>query len=423
MRVLIIALGLCVADALRIQAKKKDTWAMEGNAGTISFGKISAPIYDISDEPFQNIDFARGRAHGQHGSKTDEAADIDGPAAGYDGGLSTKGKEKIIAEAMKECTPDNSQKEAEKNPVGKVPYGFPKTSAIPATSFYGQQIRQHTQATMGCSVNNCQVPTYLAAREEAKEPQKIPRIIWMTMADSLLAGKIGPFQYSLMAEHFKQNPEYEWVVSGDEMSLAFMHSKEVKPEWTEAYDKARNGAERADIWRYAVMYVYGGVYMDSDMTAVAPYKTFVDTKADIVQQCTEKGSANSGRFETSQFALFMSPGSKLISSLLDKIAEKFKVGLGLPLTIRLTGPGALSQEYVAYNTCGMKSCGSASAKVCGVTVDSCEDPELGKVVLLYKVRDFNTGKVWHKSDVCALAETRSKFTHWAQAGKAQGGKK
>jgi len=292
-------------------------------------------------------------------------------------------------------------------------------------SFYAKQAAQHASATMGCSGDSCQIPSYLAPREEAKEAQAIPRVIWMTMSDSLLSGKTGPFQYSMLAEHFKQNPEYEWVVSGDEMSHAFMNSDEVKKEWTEAYDKARNGAEKADIWRYAVLHKYGGVYMDTDMTAVAPYRTFIDSQAQIVQQCTSKGSRL--KYETSQYGLFFAPASKLLATLLDEIAAKYSSGASLPLTIRLTGPGALAQVYMKMAPCGMKSCTSDSPnKVCGqggkALEESCDDPTLGKVVLLSKVRDFNTGKVWHKSDVCALAETRSKVTHWAQAKGTDGGR-
>merc|ERR1719272_31924 len=203
-----------------------------------------------------------------------------------------------------------------------------------------------------------------------------------------------------------------------------MKSNEVKKEWTEAYSKARNGAEKADIWRYSVLHKYGGVYMDTDMSAIAPYKSFIDSKAHIVQQCTMKGKADSNKYETSQYGLFFAPGSKLLATLLDDIAARFNSPLvSLPLTILLTGPGALAHAYMKYRVCGMHACDSKSPnKVCGIGMDSCEDPELGNVVLLHNVRDFNTGKVWHKSDVCALAETRSKFTHWAQQTGSKGGR-
>jgi len=48
---------------------------------------------------------------------------------------------------------------------------------------------------------------------------------------------------------------------------------------------------------------------------------------------------------------------------------------------------------------------------------------MGKVKFLTGKRDFNTGMVWHKADVCSLAETRSKVSHWTSGGKSSGGKK
>jgi len=440
---------LLTTSALNIQKKKKDPVAYAavpsgsavsfgktdktvwtGQTGMVSFGKtdktiISAPIYDVSDEPFQNINLAK-----RFGTDADHDFDANAKAIeNFDGeqdkdgsptNLGAKEKAKIVAEKMKECTPEASLKLTKKYPVEKIPAGFPQKSGLPAGSFYAQQAAEHSQATYGCSEKSCQLPTYLAPREEAKNLQVIPRIIWMTTSDQMLAGKAGPFQYNMMAEHWTKNPEYEFVCSGDAMSAAFMETDEVKPEWREAYKKARNGAEKADIWRYAVMYKYGGVYMDTDMSAFAAYNTFVDAKADVVQQATNKGK---GAYEMSQFALLFAPKHPLMLDVLTGIAAKFSApALGSVMTIALTGPGALAASFAKHTVCGMTP-EKGSTKVSGKNMKSaCESKELGKVVLLMAERDFNTGHRWHKDDVCALAESRTLFSHWAQAGKAAGGK-
>jgi len=269
------------------------------------------------------------------------------------------------------------------------------------------------------------VPAYLAPRKAAKEAQEIPRIIWMTMSDKILNGEMGPFQYRLLAEYFKKNPEYEFIVSGDAVSDSFMKSPEVKKTWQEAYTKARNGAEKADIWRYAVMYLYGGVYMDADCTAIAPLSEVVEKDAKFIQQFTPKSTKGKEQgYESATYGLFFAPGNQVLEDLLDDIATKYNGDTSsLPLTIDLTGPKALARIYATFGVCGIQACPGSPNKVCNVTQDSCVDDKLGKAILLWKDRDFNTGKVWHKSDVCAMQETRTKVPHWAQYSHADGGKK
>jgi len=356
MRVLLLSLGFYAASALRIQAYLKDAAVpSNGIAGTIAFGKVTAPIYDVSDEPFQNIRFAG--IHGVARNGADASGEMDGP-----GNTNPNNRGGYIAAAMKECTPEVGQKLSEKYPAGPIPkpartYLAKNVSSLPENSFYASEAVK--SKTWGCTGASCQVPTYVPARERAKGSQKIPRIVWMTVTDKLLNGEAGPFQYNQLVEHSDLNPEYEWIVSGDAASDAFMKTDEVKKEWQTAYSKARNGAEKADIWRYAVMYKYGGVYMDSDMKAHAPYKTFLDPDSDIVQALSVKGSSL-GKWETSQFGLFMRAGHPLMEKLLDTIAEKFTSGKPITqLTLHLTGPGALGRLYLQMAAhCGLKGGGN-----------------------------------------------------------------
>jgi hypothetical protein len=263
----------------------------------------------------------------------------------------------------------------------------------------------------------------------------------MTMPEKMLSNELGPFQYNLVADWIQKNPEYEVVLSGDKACDDFMQSAEVKPEWQEAYKKARNGAEKADIWRYAVVYKYGGVYMDFDMTAFKPLRDIIDPEASVVQELLQK-TVNSakGGFEASQFALMFAPGHKLLEDTLDEIGRTFQQRPD-DITLQVTGPAALARAYIRSGTCGSEICsddnkkfhgridGPGVKRVCGKSFQgpeakaesSCTEEKMGKVVLLHGQRDLNTGFVWHKADVCAVSETRAKMGHWGQAGKANGG--
>jgi len=333
---------------------------------TMQIGKVSVPIYDRSDEPFAFFD-------------TDEQTQFD----------------------LSKCSVQAAAELAQKYPVEKVPKASSK-SALPKGSFYASL--SSSSSEIGCNSEFCQVPTYLPARATPKSDQKIPRIIWMTLSNGQM--KAGPFHYNLLAEHFNKNPEYEWVASDDETSKKFMNSEEVKPSWTKAYNSARNGAEKADIWRYAVMYKYGGVYMDTDMTAQKPLGEIIDGTADFAQQLLKKKHGREG----TQFVLMYAPKHPIMEAVLDQIAAQFSNEVPPSgRTNLVTGPGALSAAIAATGAIGMQMC-KDGYHICGYPTQPAAEKNMGKAQFFLGARDLDCGRKWHKADGCAIMEYRSKMS-------------
>jgi len=344
---------------------------------TMQIGQVSAPIYDPSDEPFGFF-------------STDEQIEFDGS----------------------KCSVPVAAELAQKYPVEKVPKASSK-SALPTGSFYASLSKKTSSSEIGCNSEFCQVPTYLPARAPPKSDQKIPRIIWMTVSNEQM--KAGPFHYNLLAEHFNKNPEYEWVASDDETSEKFMNSKEVKPSWTQAYNSARNGAEKADIWRYAVMYKYGGVYMDTDMTAQKPLGEIIDGTADFAQQLLKK---KHGR-EATQFVLMYAPKHPIMEAVLDQIAAQFSNGAPSGRTNGVTGPGALARAIAGTEAIGMQTC-KDGYHLCGEATQPAAEKNMGKAQFFQGGRDLDCGQKWHKADGCAIMEYRSKTSQsWESTKKQQ----
>lgn len=352
-------------EPISVSLQKNTDDTMEA---TMQIGKVSVPIYDRSDEPLAFFD-------------TDEQTEFD----------------------LSKCSVQAATELAQKYPVEKVPKASSK-SALPKGSFYASL--SSSSSEIGCNSEFCQVPTYLPARATPKSDQKIPRIIWMTLSNGQM--KAGPFHYNLLAEHFNKNPEYEWVASDDETSKKFMNSEEVKPSWTKAYNSARNGAEKADIWRYAVMYKYGGVYMDTDMTAQKPLGEIIDGTADFAQQLLKK---KKGR-EATQFVLMYAPKHPIMEAVLDQIAAKFSNEPPRGRTNGVTGPGAMSQAMEATGAIGMQMC-KDGYHLCGEPTQPAAEKNMGKAQFFLGGRDLDCGQQWHKADGCAIMEARSKTTqHW-----------
>lgn len=93
------------------------------------------------------------------------------------------------------------------------------------------------------------------------------RVVWKTDA----------FDFGRTAVRTTRIPNSDWEerVFNDEAMLEFMR-QHFPPYLATAYERLHdgNGPARADIWRYAVLYKYGGVYVDSDSGFEGPMKNF-----------------------------------------------------------------------------------------------------------------------------------------------------
>ena len=59
-------------------------------------------------------------------------------------------------------------------------------------------------------------------------------------------------------------PGFEHHLFDDDDCRAFL-AQQFKPPVLEAYDKLIPGAYKADLWRYCVLYIHGGIYLDIKM--------------------------------------------------------------------------------------------------------------------------------------------------------------
>jgi hypothetical protein len=69
----------------------------------------------------------------------------------------------------------------------------------------------------------------------------------------------------------KQNPEFTYYLYDDNMCRDFIQTHFDKDVvW--AFDKLKPGAYKADLWRYCVLYIHGGVYLDIKYRCVNDFK-------------------------------------------------------------------------------------------------------------------------------------------------------
>lgn len=122
------------------------------------------------------------------------------------------------------------------------------------------------------------IPKKIAPRRKSEYDQIIPRIIWQTMKTN----EVPVFMKTYADSWIELNPEYEYRFHDDHDIIEFL--KKDFPEYLEGYGKLKYGASKADLWRYLIIYQYGGIYADIDCKCITPLNKWVNHNAAFVTQ-------------------------------------------------------------------------------------------------------------------------------------------
>ena len=69
----------------------------------------------------------------------------------------------------------------------------------------------------------------------------------------------------------RQNPEFTYYLYDDKMCRDFIEQNYDK-DVLYSFDKLKPGAYKSDLWRYCVLYKYGGIYLDIKFNCVNGFK-------------------------------------------------------------------------------------------------------------------------------------------------------
>ncbi len=97
-------------------------------------------------------------------------------------------------------------------------------------------------------------------REKPSNTPRIPKIIHQIWLGGPLPEKYYPLQKSWQEKH--PDWEYRLWTDADITSFPFMNR--------ERFENAVNVGEKADIFRYEILYLYGGLYVDTDFECIRP---------------------------------------------------------------------------------------------------------------------------------------------------------
>lgn len=140
----------------------------------------------------------------------------------------------------------------------------------------------------------------------------IPKIIWQTYKEPFK--NLQPYMIDALNTWKNLNPEFEYKYMDDFEASQFILNEYGK-EWHDIFVSLPVGVMRGDLWRYMVIYKYGGVYADLDTECLTPINVWLNEDYDMIV-CPETD------IHFCQWTFAASAGNPILKSVLDTIKEK-----------------------------------------------------------------------------------------------------
>lgn len=186
----------------------------------------------------------------------------------------------------------------------------------------------------------------------------IPKIIWQTYKDPY--GSLTDYMMEAVNSWRNLNPEYEYRYMDDEQAAEFILS-EYGQEWHDIFISLPVGVMRGDLWRYMIVYKYGGVYTDLDTECLQPISSWMMEDKDFIV-CPETSE------HFCQWTFAATAGHPILKSVLNLIKERLlSPEYGTPHFVHThTGPaiwtdgilkaleisiGNLTEDHLLLNSC------------------------------------------------------------------------
>eukprot|EP01038_Epipyxis_sp_PR26KG_P013504 gene13504-18118_t len=151
------------------------------------------------------------------------------------------------------------------------------------------------------------------------DTKKVPQNLWIAV--TFANNTIPPHLLQL----FKRNSHWNIYISDNNLKDLFMNEVFYNTSLLWAYNliNPTAGAAKADMWRYAVLWLYGGVYIDDDSDIATPLDDVI-TQNDTLIIAYEKNGFNANRcyiprHHLSEFSYFRNKTNKDIHLFNDHI--------------------------------------------------------------------------------------------------------
>lgn len=166
----------------------------------------------------------------------------------------------------------------------------------------------------------------------------IPLNIFQTWETKDLSPRL-EFLTNLWKAH---NPEFKYHLFDKDDREAFIKEHFDKAVYT-AYMRLIPGALKADLWRYCVLYVHGGVYIDIDTMCMNSLKTFLKNY-EFVSMVDLNILESEGRYNVCNMFIACTPRHPIMRGCINRITIQVLANMRPSSPLDLGGPGVLGRE-------------------------------------------------------------------------------
>lgn len=117
-----------------------------------------------------------------------------------------------------------------------------------------------------------ELPLEEGFKQEQTKMNKIPNILWQTY------NHIDKIPEKVYKNLKKFAPNYKHNIYNDEQCITFF-KEHFDNRVIDAFNTLENNAHKADLWRYCILYVYGGVYLDIKTELLMPLENIFTNRS------------------------------------------------------------------------------------------------------------------------------------------------
>ena len=175
---------------------------------------------------------------------------------------------------------------------------------------------------------------------------KIPKIIWQTWETHNLSPCLNTF-VELIKQH---NSNYQHFLFDSNQRRSFIKNF-FDNSIVEAYDRIIPGGFKADLWRYCILYCYGGFYCDIDMICMNSFDILLKHNVDIIMPIDLNQNSKEGQHNLVNAFIGIPPKHPLMKICIDIIFDNITNETwwnSEKLPLEFSGPGVLGMALNKY---------------------------------------------------------------------------
>lgn len=163
---------------------------------------------------------------------------------------------------------------------------------------------------------------------------KIPKTIYQTWKTR----EVPAFMKKYIDTWINWNPEYDYQLFSDEDCEQFI-KKYFPDNVLSAFQKLNVGPYKADLWRYCVLYIKGGIYVDIDTVCLHPLKNIISHQDQFVSARDNPTGMN----YIYQAFLASVPKHPFLKEAIDQCVKNIETNFIGENSLSMTGPGLLGK--------------------------------------------------------------------------------